>query len=55
MNADMLSGVVRAGVAALGGYLVSKGKLSVEDFNTIMGAATTLFVAGWSIFAKRNK
>lgn len=55
MNYDMVWGVVRTLLAAVGGYYASKGKLSPDDANTIIGAVGTLGAGVWSIFSKRGK
>jgi hypothetical protein len=48
----IIGGVVRAITAAGGGWLISQGA-SVDDVNTMAGAAVTLGTIAWSIFAKR--
>lgn len=54
MTSDQIAGVVRALVAAVGGYFVGQGVTDAETVATIGGALATLAVAGWSIYAKRQ-
>lgn len=54
MTTDQIAGVVRALVAAIGGYFVGQGLVDAETVTTIGGAVATLAVAGWSIYAKRK-
>ena len=54
MTAQEISGIVRALVSALGGYLVGQGLVDSETAMTIGGAVTTLVVAFWSIYSKRK-
>jgi len=58
----LLGGVVRAVVAAAGGWLVSKGAATTEDMATlaknadaVIGAATVVATVGWSIWSKVRK
>jgi hypothetical protein len=53
MTGEQIAGVVRAIVAALGGYFVGQGVVDAETVTTIGGAVATLAAAGWSIYAKR--
>ena len=55
MDKDQIAGVVRALVAAGGGYFVGQGLIDAETAMTIGGAITTLCVAGWSVWSKRAK
>lgn len=54
MTAEQIAGVVRALVAAIGGYFVGQGLVDAETVTTIAGAVATLAVAGWSIWAKKQ-
>jgi len=54
MTSDQVWGVVRAVLAAGGGYLVAKGTISSDTLNQVLGALGTIFVAGWSVLAKRT-
>jgi hypothetical protein len=53
MTGEQIAGVVRALVAALGGYFVGQGVVDAETVTTIGGAAATLAAAAWSIWSKR--
>jgi|OM-RGC.v1.037257056 hypothetical protein len=54
MNKDQLYGIVRALLAAVGGYLVGQGMLDGATAETIAGAAATLVTAVWSVWAKKK-
>lgn len=54
MKTEEIAGLVRALVAALGGYLVGQGLLDSETAMTIGGAVTTIAMAVWSILSKRK-
>jgi hypothetical protein len=54
MTGEQIAGVVRAIVAALGGYFVGQGVVDAETVTTIGGAVATLAAAAWSIYAKRT-
>jgi len=54
MSQDMIMGVIRALLAAIGGGLVSKGYVDEATSNTIIGAVITLGTAAWSIAAKKK-
>lgn len=53
MTGEQIAGVVRAIVAAAGGYFVGQGLIDAETVTTIGGAVATLAAAAWSIYAKR--
>lgn len=53
MSGEQIAGVVRAIVAAVGGYFVGKGVIDESTATTIAGAFATLATAVWSIFAKK--
>ncbi len=55
MGSDQIAGVVRALVAAIGGYFVGQGLVDAETVTTVGGALATLAAAAWSIYAKRAK
>jgi threonine/homoserine efflux transporter RhtA len=55
MGSDQIAGVVRALVAAVGGYFVGQGLVDAETVTTVGGALATLAAAVWSIYAKRAK
>ena len=54
MTAEQFAGLVRAIVAAVGGYLVGQGMLDGATAETIAGAAATLVTAVWSVWAKKK-
>jgi hypothetical protein len=54
MTHEQVGGIVRAVVAAAGGYFVGQGLIDAQTMMTIGGAVTTLAVAGWSIWSKRS-
>lgn len=54
MTADQFAGIVRAIVAALGGYLVAKGVVDAETVATLAGVAATAGAAIWSYLSKRK-
>jgi len=54
MTQEQVGGIVRAVVAAAGGYFVGQGLIDAQTMMTIGGAVTTIAVAGWSIWSKRN-
>jgi hypothetical protein len=54
MTADQFAGIVRAIVAALGGYLVAKGLVDAETVATLAGVAATAGAAIWSFLSKKK-
>jgi len=54
MTQEQVGGIVRAVVAAAGGYFVGQGLIDAQTMMTLGGAVTTLAVAGWSIWSKRK-
>lgn len=52
MTAEQVWGVVRAILAAIGGYFVGKGLFDAGTLDTVLGAAGTVFVAVWSVWSK---
>ena len=53
LTLEQISGIVRAIIAAAGGYFVGQGMLDANTAATIGGAVSTIAVAGWSVWAKR--
>lgn len=53
MNPDQIGGLVRAILSAIGGYFVGKGVIDASTMTTLVGAAATIIVAGWSAWANR--
>jgi hypothetical protein len=54
ITTEQVGGIVRALVAAAGGYFVGQGLIDAETAVTVGGAVTTLAVALWSIYSKRK-
>ncbi len=48
MNGDQIGGIIRAIVAAVGGYFVGKGLIDASTATALAGAAATIGVAIWS-------
>ena len=53
MSLEQFGGIIRALLAAAGGYLVGQGILDAATMTTITGALATLAVTGWSIWTNR--
>ncbi len=53
MNGEMVGGVVRAVLSAVGGILVAKGVIDAETVASVAGAAAILVTAVWSVLVKR--
>lgn len=53
MTGEQIAGVVRAIVAAVGGYFVGKGTVDNETVVTVGGALATLATAVWSVWSKK--
>lgn len=54
MTNEEVAGVLRALLAGLGGAAVASGKADPMTVETIVGAASVLGAAGWSLWAKRR-
>lgn len=54
MSGEQIAGVVRAVIAAIGGYFVGKGVIDGETVATIAGAAATIAAAVWSVLSKKD-
>lgn len=54
MTPEIIGGLVRAILSALGGILVTKGWLDNGTLETIIGGTVTVIVAIWSILAKKK-
>ena len=54
MTAEQFAGIVRAIVAAVGGFLVGKGFADAETVAALAGAAATIGAAVWSVLAKKK-
>lgn len=53
MTSDQIAGIVRAVLAALGGYFVSRGVVDASTMTAIAGSVATLAAAVWSVVSKR--
>ena len=51
---EAILGVVRAILAAVGGYFVSKGVLDEGIVNSIIGALMVIITGVWSVVSKRK-
>ena len=54
MSGEQIAGIVRAIVAAVGGYLVGKGLADAETVAAVAGAAATIVAAVWSVLSKKQ-
>jgi hypothetical protein len=54
MNA-MIAGVIRAALAAVGGWLVSNGVIAETEVDGIIGAGVIIATAIWSMISKRQE
>jgi len=53
MNAEQIAGVVRAVIAAIGGYFVGRGVVDADTVTAVGGAAATIATAIWSVMTKK--
>jgi hypothetical protein len=51
----MIAGVIRAALAAGGGWLVSNGVIAETEVDGIIGACVIIATAIWSIISKRQE
>lgn len=54
MTAEQVGGIVRAIIAAVGGYFVGKGITDAATVTAVGGAVATLVVAVWSVLSKKT-
>jgi hypothetical protein len=54
LSKDEITGVVRTVIAALAGALLSKLNLDAQTITGLAASLTTVGVAIWSVWAKRN-
>lgn len=54
MSSEQFAGVLRAVLAAAGGYVVARGFVDNATMLTVVGALVTLATAGWSVWAKKT-
>ena len=55
MTGDQIGGIVRAIVAAAGGYAIGQGWADAQLVAAVGGAAATLSMAVWSFRSKRPR
>jgi peptidoglycan hydrolase-like protein with peptidoglycan-binding domain len=55
LTSDQITGVVRAILAAVFGYITGKGWIDTNTAATVSGAVLTLLTAAWSIYSNRPK
>lgn len=55
MNGEQIWGVIRTLLAFGGGFVVSKGYIDDATLTAILGGLGTVFVAVWSVWAKKQK
>lgn len=55
MTGEQVAGIVRAVIAALGGYLVGKGVTDAATVTAVAGAMATVAAAVWSVYAKKGE
>ena len=53
MNTDQIGGIIRAIVAAIGGYFVGKGLVDANTVATVGGAVATIAIALWSYWTNK--
>lgn len=53
MTSDQIGGIIRAIVAAVGGYFVGKGITDAATVTAIGGAIATLAMGIWSIYSNK--
>ena len=54
MTSDQVAGIVRAIIAAVGGYLVGKGITDAATVTAVGGAVATIVAAVWSVLSKKT-
>ncbi|MET4315882.1 hypothetical protein [Bradyrhizobium sp. RT4b] len=53
MTSDQVMGVIRAILAAIGGFILAKGWVSAETWTWIAGGIVTIGGALWSLWSNR--
>lgn len=53
MTVDQITGIIRAVLSALGGFVLAKGWVNAETWAWIVGGAATIGPTIWSWFANR--
>ena len=54
MNNDILLGLVRHTLTAVGGVLVTKGTIDQSTLETVIGGIVAIVGALWSVFSKKK-
>lgn len=54
MKPEEVWGVIRTVLAAGGGYVAGAGIMDAATYQAVLGAVGVIFVAVWSIIAKRK-
>jgi hypothetical protein len=52
MNPEMIGGIIRAFLGAVGGYLATKGYGDEQTWQMVAGAVVTLATVAWSMISK---
>lgn len=52
-TSDQIGGVLRAILAAAGGYFVAKGTITADQLTTLTGLVGPILAAVWSIYSNR--
>lgn len=55
MTGAEIWGIVRTILAAFSGWIAAKGWVDEATYNTVVGALGTIFVAIWSVYAKKTQ
>lgn len=53
MTIDQITGVIRAILAALGGFILAKGWISVEYWNWLVGGVISIIPVIWTLINNR--
>jgi hypothetical protein len=53
LNGDQVGEIIRALLAAAGGWAIGKGYIDKSRATTITGALVTIVVAGWSYYTNK--
>jgi hypothetical protein len=54
MNNEILLGLVRHILTAIGGVLVAKGSVDQSTVETVIGGIVAIVGAAWSVFSKKK-
>jgi len=53
MSSDQITGIIRAVLAAIGGFIIAKGWVNAETWTWIVGGAATIGPVIWSWVSNR--